>query len=56
VHVTIGATAGQSPVMSVLLAMALAASLVLIVGIVACAIPTRRILAVEASEAVRSNG
>jgi ABC-type antimicrobial peptide transport system permease subunit len=56
VHVTIGATAGQSPVMSFLLAMALAASLVLIVGIVACAIPSRRILAVEASEAVRSNG
>jgi putative ABC transport system permease protein len=56
VHLTVGATAGQSPLMSVLLAMGMAASLVLIVGVIACTIPTRRILAVEASEAMRSDG
>jgi len=31
-------------------------SLVLIVGVIACTIPTRRVLAVEASEAMRSDG
>jgi hypothetical protein len=54
VHLTIGSTAGQSPLMSVLVAMGLAASLVLIVGVISCTIPTRRVLAVEASEAMRS--
>lgn len=56
VHLTIGSTTGQSPLMSVLMAMALAASLVLIVGVVSCTVPTRRVLAVEASEAMRSDG
>ena len=42
--------------MSVLMALGLAASLVLIVAVIACAIPTRRVLAVEASEAMRSEG
>lgn len=56
VHLTIGSTTGQSPIMSVLLALGLAVSLVLIVGVISCAIPTRRVLAVEASEAMRSDG
>ena len=56
VHLTIGSTAGQSPLMSVLLAVGLAASLVLIVGVISCTIPTRRVLAVEATEAMRSDG
>jgi predicted permease len=56
VHLTVGSTAGQSPVMSVLMAVGLAASLVLIVGVISCTIPTRRVLAVEASEAMRSDG
>ena len=56
VHLTVGSTAGQSPVMSVLMALGLAASLVLIVGVISCTIPTRRVLAVEASEAMRSDG
>ena len=56
VHLTIGSSAGQSPVMSVLMALGLAASLVLIVGVISCTIPTRRVLAVEASEAMRSDG
>jgi hypothetical protein len=56
VHLTVGSTAGQSPVMSVLMAMGLAVGLVLIVGVISCAIPTRRVLAVEASEAMRSDG
>jgi predicted permease len=56
VHLTVGSTAGQSPVMSVLMAMGLALSLVLIVGVISCAIPTRRVLAVQASEAMRSDG
>jgi len=56
VHLTIGSTAGQSPVMSVLVAVGLATSLVLIVGVISCTIPTRRILAVEASDAIRSDG
>jgi hypothetical protein len=55
VHLTIGSTAGQSPLMSVLVAVGLAASLVLIVGVISCTIPTRRVLAVEASEAMRSD-
>lgn len=56
VHLTIGSTAGQSPVMSVLVAVGLALSLVLIVGLISCTIPTRRVLAVQASEAMRSDG
>jgi putative ABC transport system permease protein len=56
VHLTVGSTAGQSPLMSVLIALGLAVSLVLIVGVISCAIPTRRVLAVEASEAMRSDG
>ena len=56
VHLTVGSTAGQSPVMSVLMALGLAASLVLIVGAISCTIPTRRVLAVQASEAMRSDG
>ena len=56
VHLTVGSTAGQSPLMSVLLAVGLAVSLVLIVGVISCTIPTRRVLAVEASEAMRSDG
>jgi hypothetical protein len=55
VHLTIGAD-GQSPMMSVAMALGLAAGLVLIVGAISCTIPTRRILAVEASEAMRSDG
>jgi ABC-type antimicrobial peptide transport system permease subunit len=56
VHEAIGSTTGQSPVMSMLVAVGLAVSLVLIVGVIACTIPTRRVLAVEASEAMRSDG
>ncbi len=56
VHLTIGSTAGQSPLMSVIVALGLAASLVSIVGVISCTIPTRRVLAVEASEAMRSDG
>jgi len=56
VHLTVGSTAGQSPLMSVVMALGLAASLVLIVGVISCTIPTRRVLAVEASEAMRSDG
>jgi predicted permease len=56
VHLTVGSTAGQSPVMSVLMALGLALGLVLIVGLISCTIPTRRVLAVEASEAMRSDG
>jgi predicted permease len=56
VHLTVGSTAGQSPLMSVLMALGLAASLVVIVGVISCTIPTRRVLAVEASEAMRSDG
>jgi len=56
VHLTVGSTVGQSPVISVLMAMGLAASLVLIVAMISCTIPTRRILAVEASEAMRADG
>jgi predicted permease len=55
VHLTVGSTAGQSPVMSVLLTLGLAAGLVLVVGVISCTIPTRRVLAVEASEAMRSD-
>lgn len=56
VHLTVGSTTGQSPAMSVLMAAGLAAALVSVVGLIACAVPTRRILAVEASEAMRSEG
>lgn len=56
VHLTVGSTSGQSPLMSVLMALGLATSLVLIVGVISCTIPTRRVLAVEASEAMRSDG
>jgi len=42
--------------MSVLMAVGLALGLVLIVGAISCTIPTRRVLAVEASEAMRSEG
>jgi predicted permease len=56
VHLTVGSTTGQSPVMSVLMAFGLAAGLVLIVGLAACTIPTRRVLAVEASQAMRAEG
>jgi putative ABC transport system permease protein len=56
VHLTVNSTAGQSPAMSVLLALGLASGLVLIVGLISCTIPTRRVLAVEASEAMRSDG
>jgi hypothetical protein len=55
VHLTIGSSDGQSPVVSVLMAAGLAASLVLVVGMISCAIPARRILAVDASEAMRSD-
>jgi predicted permease len=55
VHLTIGSTAGQSPLVSLLMALGLAASLVLIVGAISCTIPTRRILAVDATEAMRSD-
>ncbi len=55
VHLTIGSTAGQSPLMSVLVATGLAVGLVLIVGVISCTMPTRRVLAVEASEAMRSD-
>ena len=56
VHQSVGSTMGQSPLMSVLMAMGLAAGLVLIVGVISCTIPTRRVLAVQASEAMRSDG
>jgi predicted permease len=56
VHLTIGSTAGQSPVLSVLIALGLAAALVLVVGLISCTSPTRRVLAVEASEAMRADG
>jgi predicted permease len=56
VHLSVGATAGQSPALSVLMALALATSLVLIVGVISCTIPTRRALSVGAAEAMRSDG
>lgn len=56
VHLTVGATAGQSPVMSVLMTLGLASGIVAIVGVVACTVPTRRVLAVQASEAMRADG
>jgi ABC-type antimicrobial peptide transport system permease subunit len=55
VHLTVGSSDAQSPLASVLMAAGLAASLVLVVGMISCAIPTRRILAVDASEAMRSD-
>jgi hypothetical protein len=56
VHLTVGSTTAQSPLLSVLMALGLAASLVLVVGVISCTIPTRRVLAVEPSEAMRSDG
>lgn len=54
VHLTVGATAERSPAMSVFMALGLAAGLVLVVGVLSCAIPTRRVLAIDASEAMRA--
>lgn len=54
-QLTEGPAGGPTAGASVLVAVALAVSLVLVVGVVSCAAPTRRILAVEASEAMRSD-
>ncbi len=45
-----------SPVMSVLSAVGFAGSVVLAVGLVSCLVPTRRVLAIEASDAMRADG
>lgn len=47
---------GTSPAISVLSAMGLASFIVLVVGLVSCLVPTRRVLAIEASEAMRADG
>jgi putative ABC transport system permease protein len=56
VHQLTGPAGGQTPAASVLVAVGLAVSVVVVVGAVSCAAPTRRILAVEASEAMRADG
>ena len=50
-----GADAGSSLVISILVAVGLATSIVLVVGVCSCLVPTRRVLAVEASEAMRAD-
>jgi predicted permease len=55
VHLTVGSTGNQSPLTSTLMALGMAAGLVLVVGAISCTIPTRRVLAVEASEAMRAD-
>ena len=56
VHETVGSTADQSPIASTLMTLGMAAGLVLIVAAISCTMPIRRILAVEASEAMRADG
>jgi ABC-type antimicrobial peptide transport system permease subunit len=56
VHETVGSTAKQSPVASTLMTLGMAAGLVLVVAAISCAMPIRRILAVEANEAMRADG
>lgn len=51
-----GAEAGSSLLGSMLVAVGLAAGIVLVVGVCSCLVPTRRVLAVEASEAMRADG
>ncbi len=51
-----GAEAGSSLLGSMLVAVGLAAGIVLVVGLCSCLVPTRRVLAVEASEAMRADG
>lgn len=51
-----GADAGSSLVGSMLMAVGMAAGIVLVVGVCSCLVPTRRVLAVEASEAMRADG
>lgn len=55
VHLTIGATASQSPVASTLMAMGVAMAIVLVVAGIACTIPARRVLAIDPSEAMRAD-
>lgn len=50
-----GADAGSSLLQSMLLAVGLAATIVLVVGVTSCLVPTLRVLAVEASEAMRAD-
>ena len=56
IHLTVGSTANQSPLASTLMALGMAVGLVLVVCAISCTVPTRRILAVEASEAMRADG
>ncbi len=51
-----GAEAGSSLLGSMLVAVGLAAGIVLVVGVCSCLVPTRRVLAVQASEAMRADG
>ena len=50
-----GANAGSSMVNSMLVAVGLATAIVLVVGVCSCLVPTRRVLAVQASEAMRAD-
>jgi putative ABC transport system permease protein len=50
------AAGGGSLVQSVAVALGLALGIVLLVGLGSCLVPTRRILAIEASEAMRAEG
>lgn len=50
-----GADAGSSLVNSMLVAVGLATAIVLVVGVCSCLVPTRRVLAVEPSEAMRGD-
>lgn len=51
-----GADGTASAAGSLLSAIGLAGIIVLIVGLIACLVPTRRVLAIEASEAMRAEG
>jgi hypothetical protein len=49
-------TIGGSPVPASLMALGLAVSLVAFIGLVSCLVPTRRVLRVQASDALRAEG
>lgn len=56
--VAIGGMSGgsRSPLYASLMALGLAAALVVFIGLISCLVPTRRVLKVEASEALRMEG
>jgi hypothetical protein len=49
-------TGGSSPILASLMALGLAVALVVFIGLVSCLVPTRRVLRVEASDALRAEG